>query len=459
MIENQDIEFKSIWKDEYLKWICGMANSNGGIIYIGKDDNGKVIGVNHATKLVKEIPNKIKDTMGIIPEIKVEEENNLLYIVIRIDKYPTPISYQGKFYMRSGSNNNEVTGNELDKFLLNKVGKRWENLPIKDASLDDLSEEAFKIFKEKAVGSGRLKKEEVEIDDEILLRNLGLYDGNYLNNAAILLFGKEPHKWIIGSYIKIGFFESNDADLKYQDEIKGPLILQVDNAVDMIYLKYLKALIHYKGMQRIDEYMIPHEGFREILLNSINHKRYESNNPIQVSIYDDKIYVWNEATFPEELMNKNLFEKHYSKPYNPLIAQTFFKAGFIEAWGRGFEKIKKECESYNTPLPSIEINRDGVMIKCTPSETYLQVLNKMHMKSEYSEFTDKFTDKFTDIETKIIELVRVEPTIAQSKLAEKIGISKRTITKNMNNLQERKVIERIGNNKRGHWEVLLDKKN
>ncbi len=194
MIENQNIEFKSIWKDEYLKWICGMANSNGGIVYIGKDDKGKVIGVNNAIKLVKEILNKIKDTMGIIPEIKVEEENDLLYIVIKIDKYPTPISYQGKFYLRSGSNNNEVTGNELDKFLLNKVGKRWENLPIKDANFDDLSEEALKIFRKKAVESGRLKKEEVEIDDETLLRNLGLYDGKYLNNAAILLFGKEPHK-------------------------------------------------------------------------------------------------------------------------------------------------------------------------------------------------------------------------------------------------------------------------
>ena len=246
MIENQNIEFKSIWKDEYLKWICGMANSNGGIVYIGKDDKGKVIGVNNAIKLVKEILNKIKDTMGIIPEIKVEEENDLLYIVIKIDKYPTPISYQGKFYLRSGSNNNEVTGNELDKFLLNKVGKRWENLPIKDANFDDLSEEALKIFRKKAVESGRLKKEEVEIDDETLLRNLGLYDGKYLNNAAILLFGKEPHKWIIGSYIKIGFFENNDANLKYQDEIKGPLILQVDNAVDMIYLKYLKALYTMK---------------------------------------------------------------------------------------------------------------------------------------------------------------------------------------------------------------------
>ena len=259
MIENQDIEFKSVWKDEYLKWICGMANANGGIIYIGKDDKGNVIGVNNAIKLVKEIPNKIKDTMGIIPEVKIEEENDLLYLVVKVDEYPMPISYQGKFYLRSGSNNHEVTGSELDKFMLDRVGKRWEDLPVKNATFDDLSEEAFKVFKEKSVKSGRLKPEDVEIDNETLLKNLGLYDGKYLNKAGILLFGKNPNQWIVGSYIKIGFFEENDADLRYQDEIQGPLILQVDKAIDLIYLKYLKALIHYEGVQRIDEYMFPVE--------------------------------------------------------------------------------------------------------------------------------------------------------------------------------------------------------
>ena len=241
MVENQDVEFKTIWKDEYLKWICGMANANGGTIYIGKDDKGKVVGVNNAIKLVKEIPNKIKDTMGIIPEVKIEEENDLLYLVIKVDEYPMPISYQGKFYLRSGSNNHEVTGSELDKFMLDRVGKRWEDLPVKNATFDDLSEEAFKVFKEKSVKSGRLKPEDVEIDNETLLKNLGLYDGKYLNKAGILLFG------------------DNDADLRYQDEIQGPLILQVDKAIDLIYLKYLKALIHYEGVQRIDEYMFPIE--------------------------------------------------------------------------------------------------------------------------------------------------------------------------------------------------------
>ncbi|MFR7873936.1 MAG: helix-turn-helix domain-containing protein [Christensenellales bacterium] len=170
MVENQDIEFKSVWKDEYLKWICGMANANGGTIYIGKDDKGKVVGVNNAIKLVKEIPNKIKDTMGIIPEVKIEEENDLLYLIIKVDEYPMPISYQGKFYLRSGSNNHEVTGSELDRFMLDRVGKRWEDLPVKNATFDDLSEEAFKAFREKSVKSGRLKPEDVEIDNEILLK-------------------------------------------------------------------------------------------------------------------------------------------------------------------------------------------------------------------------------------------------------------------------------------------------
>ena len=233
MLENQDIEFKLVWKDEFLKWICGMANANGGIIYIGKDDKGKVVGINNAVKLVKEIPNKIKDTMGIIPEVKIIEENDLLYLAIKVDSYPMPISCRGKFYLRSGSNNHEVTGSELDKFMLDRVGKRWEDLPVKNATFEDLSEEAFK--------------------------NLGLYDGNYLNKAAILLFGKDPNKWIVGSYIKIGFFEENDADLRYQDEIQGALILQIDKTIDLIYLKYLKALIHYEGVQRVEEYMFPRE--------------------------------------------------------------------------------------------------------------------------------------------------------------------------------------------------------
>ncbi len=155
-----------------------------------------------------------------------------------------------------------------------------------------------------------------------------------------------------------------------------------------------------------------------------------------------------------------MFEKHYSKPYNPLIAQTFFKAGFIESWGRGFEKIKNECEICKVPLPNIEINNDGVMIKCIPSKTYMEVLNSMNVKkndnfTDY--FTNNFTDNFTKIQIRILEIVKNEPYISQAKLSEKIGVSKRTITTNMNNLQKKQILKRIGNNKSGYWEIQQNK--
>ena len=454
MIENQDIEFKEIWKDEYLKWICGFANSNGGVIYIGKDDHGNVIGVDNSIKLVKEIPNKIKNTLGIIPEVKVERENELSYIVIKIEKYPVPISYQGKLYLRSGSNNNEVTGAELERFMLKKVGKRWEDLPIINANMDDLNEDAFKMFKEKAVKNGRLKQEDLDIDNETLLKNLGLYDGKYINNAGMLLFGINPSRWITGAYIKIGYFGENDSDLLYQDIIEGALILQVDKVMDLVYFKYLKAFIKYEGVQRIEEYMFPREAFREIILNSINHKQYEENNPIQISVYKDKIYIWNDGLFPVEIASKGVFTKHYSKPYNPLIAQTFFKAGFIESWGRGFEKIKIECKKYGNPIPDIEISDTGVMIKCSPSKSYVNLLTNNDINYINGGINGGINDGINEVQKRILSIISKNPYMTQKDISLLLEISLRTVERNVADLREKNKIRRIGSNKNGYWEII-----
>ena len=69
MPETQNIEYKSVWKDEYLKWICGFANAQGGTLYIGKDDNGNVVGVKNAKKLLEELPNKITTILGIVAPV------------------------------------------------------------------------------------------------------------------------------------------------------------------------------------------------------------------------------------------------------------------------------------------------------------------------------------------------------------------------------------------------------
>lgn len=73
--ESQNIEFKESWRDEYQKWICGFANAQGGTLYIGLRDNGEVCGVQEAKKLMEDIPNKVRDMMGILVEVNLREKD------------------------------------------------------------------------------------------------------------------------------------------------------------------------------------------------------------------------------------------------------------------------------------------------------------------------------------------------------------------------------------------------
>lgn len=208
MIENQDVEFKKIWKDEWLEWICGFANTTGGVLYIGVDDNGKVVGLgNAAQSLLDKLPGKIKDSLGILTEVKLEKENNLEYISIKIDKYPIPISYHGKFYLRSGRSNHEATSSEYDKLLLERFGKTWDAMQVPNVTVEDLDTNAIERFKKLAVENKRLSADEVKIDNKALLENLKLYENGYLTTSAILLFHNDPEKWIPGAYTRIAFLE------------------------------------------------------------------------------------------------------------------------------------------------------------------------------------------------------------------------------------------------------------
>lgn len=93
MAENQNVEWKELWKDEYLKWICGFANAQGGKIYIGKKDDGTVIGLQDSKKLLEDIPNKVRDVLGIIVDVNLLTEDGKDYIEIRVNSNSYPVNY------------------------------------------------------------------------------------------------------------------------------------------------------------------------------------------------------------------------------------------------------------------------------------------------------------------------------------------------------------------------------
>lgn len=377
MSENQNIEYKSSWRDEYLKWICGFANANGGTIFIGKDDAGNVVGISDSKRLMEEIPNKVKDTLGILVDVNLHKTKQGEFIEIVVEPYPYPVNYKGQYHVRSGSTKQELKGAALDKFLLQKKGKRWDGVPVTNVSVKDLKQETFEFFRKRAFKSQRIDEDSLTDSNEVLIENLQLKEGEYLKRAAILLFHSDPEKFVTGAYIKIGYFQSDD-DLKFQDEIHGNLFEQIEKVMDLLFTKYIKSEISYEGINRVEKFEYPKEAVREALLNAIAHKDYSGSIPIQISVYSDKIIFWNEGQLPENWTVKTLLEKHASRPYNPDIANALFRSGYIESWGRGTIKIIKECKQAGIPEPVFSYDSSDISVefrKDIYNEKYLQSLD------------------------------------------------------------------------------------
>lgn len=453
--ETQTIEFKQSWHDEYLEWICGYANAYGGALYIGRADNGTPVGVAKAKSLMESIPCKITDTMGIIADVNLLNEDGKDVIEIKVEKYPSLISYHGKYFYRSGTTMRTISGKELDRLILKQQGMTWDAVPMHKLKVRDLDSGAIRFFKSEAIRHNRLSRRELNVSREILMENLHLVDDEgLLARAAMMAFHHDPEIWVTGAYVKIGYFEDSDSDLRYQDEIHGPLIQQADKVVDLVYTKYLKALITYKGIHRIEQFMFHPDAFREIVLNAIVHKDYSGGNPVQISVYPDKIYVWNDGTFPPELNTAaKLFGKHSSKPYNPGLAGVFFKCGLIEAWGRGFDKITAGCKEYGGPRPSYKISESGVMVLCKACPAYLKLKDS---GVEQSPHTTQTTTQSTTQTTaqRILAIIKANPSVSRVALSREIGLSSDGIKWHLQKLKEGNAIRRVGPKYGGHWEVI-----
>ena len=451
MAESQNIEYKESWRDEYLKWVCGFANAQGGKIYIGCNDNGDVVGINNSKKLLEDIPNKVRDAMGIIVGVNLLTEGGKEYIEIDVPSYPVGISCKGVYHYRSGSTKQVLTGPALEAFLLRKHGATWDNSPMPAFTIDDVDDNVVAAFKKLAAKKGRIDSSLLDEPKEVLLDRLHLVNGNYLTNAAMLLFSKDPERYQLGAFLKIGYFE-NDADLLYQDEIHGSLLEQVDKAIELIYLKYMRAKISYEGIQRIERYFVPEAALREALLNAVCHKQYQSGIPIQISVYEDRLYVANVGSLPEEWTLEKLLNKHTSKPYNPNIAYVFYLAGFIESWGRGVEKICNALRAECLPMPEYTVNPGDIMIKFTgPEDRIIRVTDRLS-----DQLSEKLSDKLSDKEKLTLELLVEDPGYTSPQIADKMGVSRVSVTKYLKALKEKRLIERVGSDRKGYWKVKAE---
>lgn len=286
---------------------------------------------------------------------------------------------------------------------------------------------------------------------ENLLERLGLIKDGYLTNAAMLLFSGNPQRWQQGAYVKIGFFRSH-ADLEYQDEIRGPLIDQIDRIIEVIHLKYMKARITYEGIQRIERYFVPDEALREAILNAICHKDYSRSIPIQISVYDDQLYIGNVGRLPEHWTIDDLLGKHNSVPFNPDIANVFYLAGHIESWGRGIEKIFNACKEENVPEPKFKVHPGDIMIHFSAPKGFAELgVKDNNYVTQNVNIKTRAKKSPEERRSEIIKLIKQNTAITRQELANKLGVSSRTIARDVEKLKEMNVLEYEGSAKKGRW--------
>jgi ATP-dependent DNA helicase RecG len=439
MAENQNIEWKESWRDEYLKWVCGFANAKGGKIIIGKNDNGKIVGVANAKRLMEDIPNKIQTLLGIICDVNLKNKYGKDYIEIDVKPYDVLISYQGKYHYRSGSTKQELKGNALNRLLLKRAGKTWDDVVEPRAKFDDIDNLAIEAFKKGAAASKRLPFIANEENIEQILDNLLLLEDGNLKRSAILLFGENPCRFFINAFVKIGKFGQTDDDLRFHEVIEGNAFQLADKTLEVLDRKFFVSPISYNGLQRVENWEYPYEAIREIILNAIVHRDY-MGAPIQISVYDNKLIVWNEGSLPDDLTFEDLKKKHSSRPHNPILASTFFKGGLIEAWGRGTIKIINECKKAGLPEPIIEHSSGGISVTILKNQ-----LNKTKLQAK----------ELNERQIKAMEYLRENSKITNSEYQKLNNISRRTALRDLMELVEMGVLRSSKNKGAGTFYTLF----
>ena len=486
-MEHNTLELKSSWDNKFLRTICAFANTNGGTLEIGKNDKGEIIGLPNAKELLTVIPKTIYDTLAINVEAQHHTNGEKNYISITVTKQKTPIDYNGKFYKRSGANTLEVKGNELIDFILQTQGKTWDELIGSNISVNDLAKSAFETFRKKAIQSKRSQKEDLDlINNDVLLENLKLKNGTSIKRAAALCFGKDPEKYVTNAFVRIIFFDDDDIEIHYQDEVHGALIEMADKILDLLYTKYLKGFIRYEGIQRIEDYFVPREAMREAVLNAIVHNDYSCFTAISIRVYENKLIIVNRAKLPEHVSFKKLLNAHRSYPHNPLITNVFYRSGQIETLGRGISKIIKECKKDGKSKPvfkndqgffEVEFKRDknyadnngtinggingGIkyglaygLNEPTPVTITRDTPDTNNSNNKSVLYVTGTSEVRAIQQDKIVKLIIDNNSITIKQIAEELNVTERVVEGRLKSLKGKNIIRRSGSRKNGTWIVL-----
>jgi ATP-dependent DNA helicase RecG len=377
--ETENLEFKKTTgqRTEATKTICGMLNGIGGFLLFGVSDKGELIGQQVTAKTLEDISTELRRIEPpVFPEIEtVAIGNDRSILIICVPGKCGTYSYDGRPYVRHGPTTIVMPQEVYERRLIEKfhAHRRWENELAPDwVKINDLDEEEIQSTLQNAIKLGRMKKP-ISGDTESILRGLSLFDDGRLTNAAIVLYGKSDR--LFSSYpqltIRLARFRGENRLTGFMDNRD-----YWGHAFSLLRRSELFLLDHVPISGRVipgkivreDYPLYPPLATREAVANAICHREYTTpGGAVAIALYDNRLEIINPGIFHFGMTPEKLIHPHESKPWNPLIASVFYRAGIIEKWGIGTLNIVEWCKENRNPSPTWETRTQSIIVTFYPS--------------------------------------------------------------------------------------------
>ena len=396
-----------------------------------------------------------------------------------------PVYAHNKAWQRVADSLEEMGRSRLEAILNETiVPYDWSAEPVVGATMDDVDEVAVRYFVNEGIDSGRLPESTRHEGVEKVLDGLNLIAPNgRLRRAAILLFGRNPLRFFTGVRFRIGRFGRSETELISQDVVEGNVVQMADRVLEVLKNKYLISTVEYVGLKRKEVLEIPVNALREILYNALAHKTYGGTD-IQMQVFADRVVVWNEGELPAGYTLETLMMPHKSRARNQMVADVFFRAGFIETWGRGIGKVREEMEARGLRMPVWRSTCGGIEVTIE-REVYMQMSGKVGtikgengmigseigtIKGETGtigseigmvKWREEIMGKVDlqkrqrELLVRLMDEVMADGGASYTELSECVGKARSTVQQYMQYLVDHGYIRRVGGNKDGHWEVLV----
>ncbi|MCF8373917.1 MAG: putative DNA binding domain-containing protein [Bacteroidales bacterium] len=482
--ETETLEFKeSFEKHEIGKIICSFLNGSGGQLVIGINDKKEIVGIPDAENLSHDIGTFLTNEIIPEPAVSVVFRSYQKKKVIFINVWQgtnQPYIFKGAVYFRIGNISQQASSEQLVELIHgNRLrNERWEAKSAIEIEIGDMDLIEVENCIKDAIASGR--ESDLPSDPLAFLSKYGLYKNGDFTNSAVLLFAKNPVRFLPQVRVRLSVFKSDKTgeNIIYDKIFDKNLFQSINQIIDFFDLAYgVSSSFNTKDWLRKDKSGFPRLAVREAILNAFIHRDYASfSSSLSINIYPNKLQITNFGQLPEGITINDLSNDHLSIPVNPDIAHLFFLRQWIEKIGIGTVKMIAQCKELGFEIPVWSTTNTSVTVTfpnlTVPfnynegiSEGISEGLNKLlddYYSGEISEGTSEgtrkginreTTDKLKDAMLEIIKLLIKHKSLRASDIASKLEKPYKTIERHLKLLKEIKAVEYKGSKRAGGYEI------